>query len=186
MGAILTVTSNPNRTSPVKRGKFILEQLLGTPPPPPPPNVGVLEDTQEAITATRIRERLEQHRRDPACASCHRPLDAYGFTLESFNAVGQIRTQDGPFLVDDKGELPGKVSLNGVNDLKKNLLLRKSDFARTLTEKLMTYALGRGITPTDEVMISELTKRLERKGVTLKSIIHEIVLSDSFRHRSTK
>lgn len=186
MGAILTVTSNPNRTSPVKRGKFVMEQLLGTPPPPPPPDVGVLDDTKEAITTLRIRERLEQHRKDPACASCHRPLDAYGFTLENFNAIGQFRTEDGPFPVDNIGELPGKQKITGIADLKTNIVSRKADFTRTLTEKLTMYALGRGLTPTDNVHIEEMTKRLEKRGVTLQGIITEIVLSDSFRKRPAK
>lgn len=185
MGAILTVTSNPNRTSPVKRGKFIMEQILGTPPPPPPPDVGVLPENTNVIQAVRIRERLEQHRKDPACASCHRPLDAYGFSLENYDAVGRYRTSDGRFPVDNIGELPGKTSITGLEGLRKNLIDREDDFTRTLTEKLMTYALGRGLTASDSVQIEEMTKRLARKA-TLKSIITEIVLSDSFRQRSTQ
>lgn len=182
MGAILAVTSNPNRTSPVKRGKFIMEQILGTPPPPPPPNVGVLDDTKEAITAVRMRERLAQHRADPSCASCHRPLDAYGFTLENFDAVGGYRTTDGPFPVDNKGELPGKIELNGLSDLRKNLASREVDFTRTLIEKLTTYALGRGLTPNDQVQIEILAKRT--KQPILEQLITEIVLSDAFRKRT--
>ncbi len=182
MGAILSVTSNPNRTSPVKRGKFIMEQILGTPPPPPPPNVGVLDDTKEAITATRMRERLAQHRADPSCASCHRPLDAYGFTLENFDAVGGFRTKDGTFPVDNIGELPGKITLNGLADLRKNLASREVDFTRTLTEKLMTYALGRGLTASDHVQISNLAQR--QKNPTLQRLITEIILSDAFRKRT--
>lgn len=183
MGAILTVTSNPNRTSPVKRGKFVMEQLLGTPPPPPPPDVGVLQENDSVNDAVRIRERLENHRKDPACASCHRPLDAYGFALENFNAVGQFRTTDGPFPVDNIGELPGKKIITGVNGLRENIISREADFTRTLVEKLMTYALGRGITPTDSVQIENVSKRLGKKA-TLKTIITEIVLSDSFKKRS--
>jgi hypothetical protein len=185
MGAILTVTSNPNRTSPVKRGKFIMEQIIGTPPPPPPPNVGVLDKDTAAITAVRIRERLNQHRADPACASCHRPLDAYGFALENYNAIGQYRTADGQFPVDNIGELPGNTTITGIEGLRNNLKSREVDFTRTLTEKLMTYALGRGLTPTDSVKIEGIAKRISSKA-TLKSIITEIVISESFRQRSGK
>ncbi len=185
MAAILTVTSNPNRTSPVKRGKFIMEQILGTPPPPPPPDVGVLAENTSPITAVRIRERLQQHRADPSCASCHRPLDAYGFSLENFNAVGQYRLVDGRFTVDNIGELPGKITITGVEGLRENIASREVDFTRTITEKLMTYALGRGMTPSDNVQIEEITKRLSNKA-TLKTIITEIILSDSFRKQSAR
>lgn len=185
MGALLTATSNPNRTSPVKRGKFIMDQLLGSGPPPPPPNVGVLDETKEAITSTRIRERLEQHRKDPACASCHRPLDGFGFTLENFDAVGVYRTKDGAFPVDSVGELPGSRSVNGLSGLRDELSTRQADFVRTLTAKLLVYALGRGLTPSDEVWAFSVAKKLGKEA-TLPKIISEIVLSDSFRKRPAK
>ncbi|MBL8069183.1 MAG: DUF1592 domain-containing protein [Armatimonadetes bacterium] len=185
MGALLTATSNPNRTSPVKRGKFIMDQLLGSGPPPPPPNVGVLDESKEAITSTRIRERLAQHRKDPACASCHRPLDGYGFTLENFDAVGVFRTQDGSFPVDAAGELPGGRSAVGLDGLKGELRSRNMDFVRTLTGKLLMFSLGRGMTPSDEVWANAVAKKLG-KDATLPKIITEIILSDSFRKRPAK
>ncbi|ARU40522.1 hypothetical protein CCB80_04965 [Armatimonadetes bacterium Uphvl-Ar1] len=129
-----------------------------------------------------MRERLAQHRADPSCASCHRPLDAYGFTLENFDAVGGFRTKDGTFPVDNIGELPGKITLNGLADLRKNLASREVDFTRTLTEKLMTYALGRGLTASDHVQISNLAQR--QKNPTLQRLITEIILSDAFRKRT--
>ncbi|QYK53555.1 MAG: DUF1592 domain-containing protein [Fimbriimonadaceae bacterium] len=184
MGAILTVTSNPNRTSPVKRGKFIMEEILGSPPPPPPPNVGVLDEDTSAIAVKTMRERLEKHRRDPNCASCHQPLDAFGFSLENYNPVGQWRTQDGNFPVDNKGELPCNQTINGVDDLKTYLLKRENDFTRSLTEKLLTYALGRGLTSTDSCMIEAIIPKVKKRGNHLSALITEIVLSDSFRKRT--
>jgi mono/diheme cytochrome c family protein len=186
MGAILTVTSNPNRTSPVKRGKFVMEQILGTAPPPPPPNVGVLPENAVIDSVVSIRQRLAKHRADPSCASCHRPLDAFGFALENFDAVGNWRILEAGVLVDSKGELPGKITLEGYDDLRKYLAGRKADFSRNLTEKVMTYALGRGITPSDEVLIKKIQPAIAKRGNSLKAIITEVVLSAPFRFRPVK
>ncbi len=184
MGAILSVTSNPTRTSPVKRGKFVMEQVLGTPPPPPPPNVGVLEEDKAAITAKTVRERLEQHRADPSCASCHKPLDAYGFSLENYDAVGRWRTQDGPFPVDTKGDLPDGRVIASPRDLKSYIVTRQDDVLRSLTEKILTYAVGRGLTATDYCEITDLIARVKKRGGRMQPLIEEIVVSNAFRRRT--
>ncbi|MGL4464277.1 MAG: DUF1592 domain-containing protein, partial [Planctomycetia bacterium] len=139
--SVLTVTSNPTRTSPVKRGKWVLEQLLGTPPPPAPPNVPALaDDKQKGPIKGTLRQRLEQHRADPACASCHARMDPLGFGLENFDAIGAWRTQDGGAPIDASGVLPGGKKFSGPADLRTVLLDRKDDFLHCFAEKLLTYA----------------------------------------------
>src|SRR5206468_6325729 len=141
--SILTVTSNPTRTSPVKRGKWILENLLGTPPPPPPPDVPELKEGKE-LTGT-LRQRMEQHRANPSCATCHQRMDPLGFGFENYDAIGAWRTKDGKFAVDAGGVLPDGRKFNGPAELRKILKERQAEFTRCLTEKLLTYALGRGM-----------------------------------------
>ena len=116
--AMLTVTSNPTRTSPVKRGKWVLENILGTPPPDPPPNVPMLQDDAKAVATGTLRQRMEQHRKDPNCAVCHKEMDALGFALENFDAVGAWRTKDGKFPIDAAAQLPDGRSFNGPRELK--------------------------------------------------------------------
>lgn len=186
MGAVMTVTSNPNRTSPVKRGKWVMEQLLSTPTPPPPPDVGVIEDDSKPISAKTIRERLVQHRDNPSCASCHRPLDAMGFMLENYDAVGRWRDKDGQHPVDNLGDMPDGKKLYGVNDLKSYLLSRKKDLGRALAEKLLTYALGRGLTASDACLIDEMIKKVDAKGGSTQTLIREIIKSEAFRSRSVQ
>ena len=142
--SILTVTSNPTRTSPVKRGKWVLEQILGTPPPPPPPNVPQLADDKNAVLTGTLRQRMEQHRANPSCASCHSRLDPLGFGFENFDAIGAWRTRTAAFADRRSGQLPGGESFSGPGELKAILRTSKDEFARCLTEKLLTYALGRG------------------------------------------
>ncbi|MBM4014781.1 MAG: DUF1592 domain-containing protein, partial [Planctomycetes bacterium] len=146
--SLLTLTSNPARTSPVKRGKFVLERLLGAPPPPPPPGVGVLDDSREASAAATLRERLAAHRADPGCAGCHQKMDAIGFALERFGPTGAWRDRDGPHPVDDRATLPDGRELRGPADLRE-VLLEDDALTRTLAEKLLTYALGRGLADDD-------------------------------------
>ncbi|MCU0315936.1 MAG: DUF1592 domain-containing protein [Fimbriimonadaceae bacterium] len=184
MAAILTVTSNPNRTSPVKRGRWVMEEILGTPPPPPPPNVGVLADDKQAIKAKTIRERMAEHRDNPACASCHAAMDAMGFSLENFNAVGQWRTMDGEFPVDASGEMPDGTKFKGPQELKALVVRRQKDFVRCLAEKLLIFATGRGLRPSDACIVDEVVANAEKDKSTLRSLIKAVVMSDAFLKRT--
>ncbi len=170
MASTLTVTSNPTRTSPVKRGKWILEEILGTPPPPPPPNVADLPDDDEDGNGKRkmpsktLRARMEKHRADPNCASCHARMDPLGFGLENFDAIGAWRDKDGPFPVDASGTLPGGQTFAGPVELKAVLLTKIKPFARCLTEKLMTYALGRGLEYQDRCVVEKVADSVLADG----------------------
>ena len=185
--SVLTVTSNPNRTSPVKRGRWVLEQVLGSPPPPPPPNVPELEEDHDAITGTTLRERLEQHREDPACANCHAKMDPIGFAMENYDAVGKFRMKDGEQKIDSAGQFPDGTSFDGIADLKQILKNRKIQFAQCLTEKMLTYAIGRGLGYYDRPTIERIVTELEAKDYKISVLITEIVKSDPFRlRRGTK
>ncbi len=185
--SVLTVTSNPTRTSPVKRGRWVLEQILGTPPPPPPPDVPELEEEGEAVHGSTLRERLEQHRADPACANCHAKMDPIGFALENYNAIGAFRWKDGELSIDTTAELPDGTILRGVADLKQVIKDRKQQFLRCLTEKMLTYALGRGLEYYDRSTLDRIVAQLEAGGYRSSVMITEIVKSDPFRlRRSTK
>ncbi len=181
--SVLTVTSNPTRTSPVKRGRWVLEQILGTPPPPPPPDVPELEEDKAASTATTLRELLEQHREDPACANCHAKMDPIGFALENYNAIGAFRKKDGGLEIDTTAELPDGTTLDGIADLKQILKDRKQEFVRCLTEKLLIYALGRGLEYYDRPTVDRIVAQLEAEGYRSSVLITEIVKSDPFRLR---
>lgn len=185
--SVLTVTSNPTRTSPVKRGRWVLEQILGTPPPPPPPDVPELEEEGEAVHGSTLRERLEQHRADPACANCHAKMDPIGFALENYNAIGAFRWKDGGLDIDTTAELPDGTIVRGVADLKQVVKDRKEQFLRCLTEKMLTYALGRGLEYYDRSTVDRIVAQLEAGGYRSSVMITEIVKSDPFRlRRGTK
>ena len=185
--SVLTVTSNPTRTSPVKRGRWVLEQILGTPPPPPPPDVPELEEEGEAVHGSTLRERLEQHRADPACANCHAKMDPIGFALENYNAIGAFRWKDGELDIDTTAELPDGTILHGVADLKQVVKDRKQQFLHCLTEKMLTYALGRGLEYYDRPTVDRIVAQLEAGGYRSSVLITEIVKSDPFRlRRGTK
>ena len=181
--SVLTVTSNPTRTSPVKRGRWVLEQILGSPPPPPPPDVPELEEDHDAITGTTLRERLEQHRENPACANCHAKMDPIGFAMENYNAIGKFRTKDGEQDIDTAGQFPDGTSFEGIEDLKQILKNRKTQFARCLTEKMLTFALGRGLEYYDKPTIDRIVTELEANDYRSSVLITEIVKSDPFRLR---
>ena len=181
--SVLTVTSNPTRTSPVKRGRWVLEQILGSPPPPPPPDVPELEEDQERAVGSTLRERLEQHREDPACANCHAKMDPIGFVLENYNAIGAFRKKDGELEINTTAELPDGTALDGIADLKQVLKDRKQQFVRCLTEKMLTYALGRGLEYYDRRTVNRIVARLEAEGYRSSVLITEIVKSDPFRLR---
>ncbi len=147
MASVLTATSNPTRTSPVKRGRWILENILGAPPSPPPDGVEALAETASLAGSHTLRQQMEQHRRNPACASCHRQMDPLGFALENFDALGSWRDQEAGQSVDSRGRLPGGRSFQGPDGLKAALSRRRDAFTRCLTEKMLTYALGAGSRP---------------------------------------
>ena len=185
MPGVLLVTSTPNRTSPVKRGKWVLEQLLGASPPPPPPNVPALDkqDVPENAKLT-LRQRTERHREDPACVSCHRVMDPIGFGLENFDAVGRWRDRDdtgGP--VDAVGELPGKQKFTSPSELKKILMRRKDEFLRTFAGKLLAFALGRKLVGYDEVVVEDLVEQMAKDDYKLDALIIRIVTSYPFLNR---
>ncbi|MCH8921831.1 MAG: DUF1592 domain-containing protein [Planctomycetes bacterium] len=182
--AVLTVTSNPTRTSPVKRGKWILENILGTPPPPPPPNVPQFKEDAKLAETASLRQRLEMHRSNPGCAVCHRDMDALGFALENFDAIGAWRSKDGKFDIDAAGELPGGAKFNGVADLKKLLRsVKKDSFVRCLTEKMLTYGLGRGVEFYDKCAVDKITAALAKKDHKFSTLVVEIIKSDPFQKR---
>lgn len=180
-GAILTLTSNPTRTSPVKRGKYVLENILGTPPPPAPPNVPELQEVK--LTGT-LRQRLEQHRENPTCASCHARMDPIGFGFENFDGVGAYREKDEDFPIDPSGQLVSGESFNGAPALAAMLAKSKrEEFVRCLSEKMLTYAIGRGPEFYDKCALDEISKGVSRKGYRFSSLILEIVRSVPFQQR---
>jgi len=182
-GSILTVTSYATRTSPVIRGNWILENLLGTAPPPPPANVPALEDNAVA-TDLPFRERFAEHRRNPSCASCHEIIDPVGFPLENFDAVGRWRSFDHDGRpIDSSGGFPDGSEFSGINGLEDALLKKPESFVRTLTEKLLTYALGRGITPDDAPAIRKIVREAEANDYRFSTVITGIVTSVPFTRR---
>jgi hypothetical protein len=184
--SVLTLTSNPNRTSPVKRGQWILQQILGTPPPPPPPDVPKLDEAGDAADASSLRERMEAHRSKAECASCHRQMDPLGFALENYDAVGRWRTRDGGSPIDPSGELTGGRKFGDVRELKRLLASASAKrFARCLVENLLTYALGRGLEADDYPTVEAIRKRLVAGNYEMREIIFGIVESRAFQYRGT-
>jgi hypothetical protein len=183
--SILTVTSNPTRTSPVKRGKWILENLLNAPPPPPPPGVPELEAQKEKLTGS-LRKRMEQHRENPACASCHTRMDALGFGLENYDAIGSWRDKDEDFPIDPAGELPGGNAFKTPAELRGILKKRDAEFRDCVTEKLLTYALGRGVEYQDKCTVNAISGAVAKQGNKFSALVLEIVKSDAFQMRRLK
>ena len=179
--SLLTVTSNPTRTSPVKRGKWVMENLLGTPLPPAPPNVPALSDDKKGPLVGTLRQRMEQHRANPACASCHARMDPIGFGLENYDAVGQWRTRDGDSTIDPSGVLPDGSKFNGPSALKQILKNKKTLFAQCLSQKMMTYALGRGVERIDKCTIDTIVQTTAKNGYRFSSLVTAIIESDPFR-----
>ena len=181
-GAVLLVTSYPTRTSPVLRGKWILENILGSPPPPPPPNVPPLNDNAE-ISARSLREQLEKHRADRACASCHAKIDPLGFSLEQFDAIGRFRTEDGGTAIEASGSLPDGTAVDGLAGLKKVVLGRRDEFVECLAAKMLTYALGRGLESYDQPAVRAIRRRAAAEDYRFSSLVLGIVNSVPFRMR---
>lgn len=181
--ALLTLTSNPTTTSPVKRGKWILESLLGDPPPPAPPNVPALEDTQENNKNLSLREALELHRSNPSCASCHRVMDPLGLGFENFDAIGQWRDKDGKHVIDPSGELPDGRSFANSVELIELLQSRQPEIIRNFAKKMLTYALGRGLEPYDNCAIDTIVSVAQENDYHLSSFVQAIVTSQPFYQR---
>ncbi|MFN0169837.1 MAG: DUF1592 domain-containing protein [Bryobacteraceae bacterium] len=182
-GSVLTVTSYATRTSPVLRGKWILDNILGMPPPPPPASVPALKENSSGSKPLPMRERLAQHRANPACAGCHNLMDPIGFSLENYDALGRWRTVDEGTPIDAAGSLPDGTRYQGVNGLQKALVQRPELFAAALTEKLMTYGLGRGVTYRDAPAIRSIVTQSAHADYKLSSLILGIVQSTPFQMR---
>jgi hypothetical protein len=181
-GSILTLTSNPTRTAPVKRGKWILEQILNSPPPPPPPDVPDLPEVGK-LTGS-LRQVMEQHRQNAICASCHQRMDPIGFAFENFDAVGAWRDRDGKFDIDPSGVLPDGRSFKGPGELKVILKDKKELFGRCLAEKLLTYALGRGLEFYDKCAVDRVLAALEKNNYRFSTLLVEVIQSEPFQMRT--
>jgi hypothetical protein len=180
--SVLTVSSYPTRTSPVIRGKYVLQNILGTPPPPPPPDVPPLDE--EAVgSAGSLRQQLEKHRTNAICASCHDRMDAMGFGLENYDATGKWRTKDGKFDIDSGGTLPNGKSYKTPNEFRAILREEVPEFARCITEKMMTYALGRGLERYDRRTTDAILKKMAASNYPFQMLIQEIVESLPFQMR---
>ena len=187
-GSVLSLTAVATRTSPVFRGKFILSTLLNTPPPPPPPDVPTLEESNKAATSApkTVREQLEQHRKNAPCASCHRIIDPPGFALENFNSVGQWRDADVDGKpIDTAGVLADGTKVDGPAALRDAILSRPDAFVTTLTDRMLTYALGRGLEPSDMPVVRRIVKKAAQTDYRFASIIIGIVESAPFQMRAT-
>ncbi|PWT84212.1 MAG: hypothetical protein C5B57_05275 [Blastocatellia bacterium] len=186
-GSILTVTSYATRTSPVLRGKYLLDNILGAPPPPPPPNVPPLQETgaREAVDVS-MRERMEAHRQNPACATCHQRMDPLGFALENFDAIGKWRTNEGQSPIDASGVLPDGTKFAGPDEFRHALLAHRDEFVRTFTEKLLTYALGRAVAYYDMPAFRGIMREAAPSDYRWSSLVLAIVKSKPFQMRAVQ
>jgi hypothetical protein len=186
-GSILTVTSYGNRTSPVLRGKWILENILGAAPPPPPPNVPALAEPELGEKPPSMRERMAAHRKNPACAGCHNLMDPIGLSTESFDAIGRWRTRDDDGqLLDVAGSLPDGTKYEGVVGLKRAVLAKPDGFVLTLTQKLLTYGLGRGLEYYDAPTVRSIVRDARSHDYRFSSLILSIVNSSPFQLRHSE
>lgn len=181
MGAVLTLTSNTTRTSPVKRGLFVLDQILGTPPPPPPADIPPLEQSARLDTNATVRERLALHVANPTCAACHNRLDPLGLAFENFDAIGRWRDSENGRPIDASGTLPGGARLNGMADLKRTIMGRADEVVEALGAKMLTYALGRGAEPFDRPAVRAIARRTRERDDRFSALVESIVLSETFR-----
>ena len=185
-GSILTVTSLATRTSPVVRGKWVLENILGTPPPPPPPDVPALPDRVDSGELLSMRMRMESHRANPVCASCHSRMDPLGFALEHFDAVGRWREHEADIPIDDSGVLPDGTAFDGLPALREVIFERRGEFVNTVTEKLLIYALGRGIEYYDRPAIRSIVREAEQDAYRWSSLVLALVRSQPFQMRRSE
>jgi hypothetical protein len=179
------VTSRANRTSPVLRGKWVLDNLLGTPPPPPPPNVPALKERGAEIQNLTMRQRMEQHRSNPVCASCHSRMDPIGFALDNFNPIGQWRTQDAGNPIDSSGAMADGTRFDGPVELRKALLKNPEQVVYTVAEKLLTYALGRDVEFYDAPALRRILREADPSEQRWSSLFVGIVQSTPFQMRRT-
>ena len=179
-GSFQLATSNSDRTSPVLRGKWVLENLLGTHPPDPPPNVPPLKPNPATGPQT-MRQRMEEHRSNPACSSCHRMMDPIGFALENFDGIGKWRTKEAGQKLDASGQLVDGSKIDGVVSLRQGLLRYSPQFVRTVTEKLLTYALGRGVEYDDMPVVRSVVREAAKNDYSLSAIVLEIAKSAPFQ-----
>jgi hypothetical protein len=186
MGGVLMVTAMPTRTSPVKRGKFVLEQMLASPPPPAPPDVEALGDGREERRRGSVRQRFEAHRSDATCIACHARMDPIGFAMENFDSVGRWRDRDGDFPIDASGALPEGEKFNGPDELRAVLVARKGEFVEAFVQKMLTYALGRGMENYDRCTVKDVAAALEKDGYKFSTLIDQVVTSDAFQKRRAK
>ena len=184
MAAVLAVSSYPHRTSPVLRGKWILETILGDPPPPPPPNVPELKESESSVSAKSLRERLKLHRQDTACAQCHDRIDPLGFGLENYGVLGRWRDKYEGHQVDARGALPDGTTFGGPAELKLALLGRKDQFVRHLTKKMLGYALGRGLTYYDYCAVNSIVDKLRANDYRSHHLLFGIIQSVPFRFKA--
>jgi Protein of unknown function (DUF1588)/Protein of unknown function (DUF1585)/Protein of unknown function (DUF1592) len=184
--SILTVTSYGDRTSPVQRGKWILENLLGLTPPPPPPNVPALKERVAGGKVLTMRQRIAQHRENPACAGCHNLMDPIGLSTENFDAVGRFRTLEDGMPVDASGGLPDGTTFNGIEGLRAGLLRRPELFVGTMTEKLLTYAIGRGLEPADAPAVRAIERNARAADYRFSSLVLGVVNSAPFQMRRSQ
>jgi len=185
-GSVLVVTSLPNRTSPVARGKWVLENVLGTPPPPPPPNVPALQEDKTSQKLT-MRQRMEKHRANAVCASCHARMDPLGFALDNFDAIGRWRTTEteGKIPIDVSGALPDGTKFQGPVELRNLLMAHPEQFVTTLTEKMLTYALGRGVEYYDQPAIRGILREAAPKNYRWSALVLAIAKSAPFQMRTS-
>ncbi|MCM3880873.1 MAG: DUF1592 domain-containing protein [Vicinamibacterales bacterium] len=183
-GSILSISSYATRTSPVLRGKWVLDTLLGAAPPPPPDNIPALVET-DLGTAASLRQRLEQHRKDPSCAACHNSMDPIGFGLDNYDAAGAWREKDGNFAVDTSGTLPDGRSFTGARELKQILRSQSDAFAQNFTEKLLTFALGRGLERSDRSNVGQISGTLAGSNYKFSTLVTSIVSSPAFQMRAS-
>jgi hypothetical protein len=183
--SVLAVSSYPTRTSVVLRGKYVLSNLLGAAPPPPPPDVPAL-DEQAVASSASLRQQMEMHRQNAVCASCHSRMDPLGFGLENYDAIGRYRTVDGALPIDASGTLPSGESFQSPAELRRVLSGMLPDVARCLTEKMLTYALGRGLEPYDKPTVRAIAGRLTASRGGLQSLVHEVSRSLPFQSRRTE
>jgi hypothetical protein len=182
--SILSITSYNNRTSPVQRGKWVLENLLDSAPPPPPPNVPALADDHKAELGGTLKHRMEEHRANPTCASCHERMDAIGFSLENFDVMGAWRTKDtNNDPIDATGSFPDGTKFNGAKELKQTLLASQDQFCRCLASKMLSYALGRTIEPADKRAVNAIIANMQKNNDKFSALISAIVHSDAFQKR---